>query len=100
MTKWAKPGTWADAYTPRSRPVTIIYAGGPADGTRHVLPLARLPQVRYHADPAQRSARVVVLARYVRHDVPAAWTLTYRYTGLEERAGPVLAGNPDTPDWS
>jgi hypothetical protein len=91
--------SWTDTYTPRSRKITVIHQGGPADGTEIVVPLARLPQVRYYATAADRRRRVIRLHRYVQHARLTLDQVLFLYTGTEEKPGPI-PGSPADPEWS
>lgn len=95
----AGQGRWRETYRVPIRLLTAVHVGGPADGTRLPVEVPPLPQARWYAGAAARRRRKVALARYVLHDAPDAATLRYRYTGTDERNGPV-PGNAESPAWS
>jgi len=92
-------GTWRDAYTRPTRKVTAVHHGGPADGTETTIPVTPLQQHRFYAPAPDRRHRTVILARYVMHVFTDSDTVVYRYTGTDERRGP-LPGAKGNPAWS
>jgi len=86
---------WASTYTPPGRFPTVIHAGGPADGLRCVLEHPIPPAVRFYATRADRAGPRVILARYVMYQPVEISVYEYRYTGTEERRGPLPGPGPD-----
>lgn len=95
----AGQGTWRQTYRVTVETVTAVHEGGPADGVRLQIETPPLPEFRLYAPARARKARKVRLARYVLHDQPQRGVMRYRYTGTDEKQGPV-PGMPNSPAWS
>lgn len=84
---------------------TLIYQGGPQDGSEHKVP-GTPPSVRYWAAPGDRaqSGSWVALDRYTARQAVALNRYLYEWTGLYSVRGPVPAcgvhGSEPIEGWS
>ena len=72
---------------------TLVYKGGPQDGTEHRVPGATPPPVRYWALPGERASvkSWLDLHRYVSREALNQTTYSYEYTGTFTVKGPIPA---------